>query len=307
MNERLCEYVDSRGATIRVDRGSGVIRGVKILGPVSRNGRVYTADAMRNAAPLYEGAKVNVNHPEGRPDRPRDYRDRIGTIREVTFRDGEGLFGDLHFNPKHALAEQLAWDAVNLPENVGFSHNVEARTATDGDQMRVDRIVRVLSVDLVADPATTAGLFESESDDSQEISESESNGEMDDRADLLVEENESLRRKIRILARRETIERLLHEYGLPSADSTDRDDRAIVDDVFLQSLSEAENERAIRRRIERRVRLMQAAVRRSQSQSDPSRPICSEQAIEMLAGGQANDPSNRSETINRFVEAITNQ
>ena len=40
---------------------------------------------------------------------------------------GEGLFADFHFNPKHALAEQLLWDAEHAPENVGFSHNVEAR------------------------------------------------------------------------------------------------------------------------------------------------------------------------------------
>ena len=46
---------------------------------------------------------------------------------------GEGLFADFHFNPKHALAEQLLWDAEHAPENVGFSHNVEARTARRGE------------------------------------------------------------------------------------------------------------------------------------------------------------------------------
>ena len=46
---------------------------------------------------------------------------------------GEGLFGDLQYNPKHALAEQLSWDAEHAPENVGFSHNVQARTAKRGD------------------------------------------------------------------------------------------------------------------------------------------------------------------------------
>ena len=112
----------------------------------------------KQAAALYENAKVNVNHPQGHPAAPRDYRDRLGQIRCVAMRPGEGLFGDLHFNPKHALAEQLLWDAEHAPENVGFSHNVEARTVRRGDEIVVEAITRVQSVDLVADPATTRGL-----------------------------------------------------------------------------------------------------------------------------------------------------
>jgi hypothetical protein len=71
-----------------------------------------------------------------------------------------GIFGDLHFNPKHALAEQLAWDAEHAPENVGLSHNVVARVKCRGAGAVVEAITHVYSVDLVADPATTRGLFE---------------------------------------------------------------------------------------------------------------------------------------------------
>ena len=127
MQETLQEYIDWRGVAVSVNRAAGMIRGVKILGLQSRNGRVYLPDALAEATPLYEGAKVNVNHPHGGPQSPRDYRDRIGAIRNVALRPGEGLFADFHFNPKHALAEQLLWDAEHAPENVGFSHNVEAR------------------------------------------------------------------------------------------------------------------------------------------------------------------------------------
>jgi hypothetical protein len=93
---------------------------------------------------------------------PRDYRDRLGVVRQVEFRPGEGLFANLHFNPKHALAEQLMWDAENNPRNVGFSHNVLARLSRDGEHTVVDAITHVQSVDLVADPAATQGLFEQE-------------------------------------------------------------------------------------------------------------------------------------------------
>ena len=160
MSEMLQEYVDSAREPLNVDRAGGVIRGVKLLGLRSRNGRRYREDALRDAIGLYEGAKVNVNHPKGHPLSPRDYQDRLGVIRGVRFRVGEGLFGDLHFNPKHTLSEQLVWDAEHAPQNVGVSHNVLARTTRSGDETVVEAITKVQSIDLVADPATTAGLFE---------------------------------------------------------------------------------------------------------------------------------------------------
>jgi thioesterase domain-containing protein len=43
---------------------------------------------------------------------------------------------------------------------VGLSHNVLANTHREGEQLFVESIVHVQSVDLVADPATTGGLFE---------------------------------------------------------------------------------------------------------------------------------------------------
>ena len=52
MSEMILEYCDSRGTQIGVDREAGVIRGVKILGLRSRNGREYSAEALREAAPL---------------------------------------------------------------------------------------------------------------------------------------------------------------------------------------------------------------------------------------------------------------
>ena len=99
MDEVLQEFVDSRGVNIRIDRAAGVIRGVKLLGFESRNGRRYLPEALAQAVGLYEGAKVNVNHPKGNPLAARDYQDRLGRIRNVAVRPGEGVFGDLHFNP----------------------------------------------------------------------------------------------------------------------------------------------------------------------------------------------------------------
>ena len=163
MQQIFHEFSAGEASSMTNDSDSGLISGVKILGLTSRNGRVYPPEVLREAAPLYEGAKVNVNHVSKEAARlPRDYRDRIGTVSNVVFKENSGLFADFHYNPNHAQAKQLLWDAHNAPNNVGFSHCVEAVYHQENDLSVIDKIVRVISVDLVADPATTNGLFESE-------------------------------------------------------------------------------------------------------------------------------------------------
>ncbi len=291
MDQCLQEYVNSRGVDMRVDVGASVIRGVKLLGLASRNGRRYLPQALAQAAGLYEGAKVNVNHPKGNPLAARDYQDRLGAIRNVTVREGQGLFGDLHFNPKHALAEQLLWDATNAPENVGFSHNVEARTSQAGGRTMVEAILKVQSVDLVADPATTRGLYEAEGDEAGEAGEAVQT-QLDpelaaclERLTLeqlrtarpdLVEQIEAdlktlltavesqldrLRTANVLHERRAVIARLLREYKLPDPYEADGACKVLVSEQFVQSLLAAPNEKAVRSLVEERAALLAAARR----------------------------------------------
>jgi hypothetical protein len=290
MNETLQEFVDSRGVSMRVEREAGVIRGVKILGVESRNGRTYLADALIEAAPLYEDIKVNVNHPKGNPLSPRDYQDRIGAIRNVTVRAAEGLFGDFHFNPKHALAEQLIWDAGHAPENVGFSHNVQARTTRRGDRTVVEAITKVQSVDLVADPATTRGLFEAKGPTGDAVSANSPAGSKDDSGRILIEElsAEMLRRRRPDLVdcllkeqqaelhslraevdrleaagavrqRRLAVRQILAEFHLPDPDTAEGWARSVVGERFVESLLAAPDEEAVRRLVEERAALVRSA------------------------------------------------
>lgn len=164
-------------ASAKVDREKGVLRGVKLIGFESKNGRSYPPNVLKASVHLYEGAKVNIDHPEpNNPNRPRLYTERFGVIRSARFVEGSGIFGDLHFNPKHSCAEQFAWDAENNPSSLGFSHNASliSRTANDGKQV-IEQIINIRSMDLVADPATTSSLFESENpsqmDDQNEMPE----------------------------------------------------------------------------------------------------------------------------------------
>ncbi len=278
MTETLQEFVDSRGVSLRVDAETGVIRGVKILGLQSRNGRVYLAEALAEAARLYEDAKVNVNHPKGNPAAPRDYRDRIGVIHNVAVRAGKGLFADFHFNPRHALAEQLVWDAEHAPENVGFSHNVQARCAQRNGQVTVEAITRVQSVDLVADPATTRGLFESGVGADETTSTAAETGALaidDLKRDhpelveaILSEQAEELRRlqaeveRLEALdamhGKRQTLRRLLREFHLPDPDDAEEKAQTVTSDRFVELLLAAESEQAMRELVEERAALVRS-------------------------------------------------
>ena len=326
MTDMLQEYCDSRGASMRVDGQAGVIHGVKVLGLESRNGRTYLPEALAQAARLYEDAKVNVNHPKGNPAGPRDYQDRIGTIRGVVMRSGEGLFGDFHFNPKHALAEQLVWDAEHAPENVGFSHNVEARTSRRGDRVVVEAITRVQSVDLVADPATTRGLFESAGDssitcgagvspalaawtaapqkplslddlkrDNPELFE-EIGREHAAELGRLQKEVERLTESETAHQKRDAARRLLREFDLPDPETGDPWAKTISGGLFLDLLLGASDERAMRQMVEERARLVRRLSGGQAADGADSRPQSRDQHL--VYGVKPLDAKS-------FVEAIT--
>ncbi len=232
MSEVLQEYIVASGRPLTVEDDGSVLRSVKLLGLTSRNGRVYRPAALEGAIPLYEGAKVNVNHPKGDPLSPRDYQDRLGSIRGVEFRPQEGLFGDLHFNPKHALAEQLAWDAAHASENLGLSHNVVARTTRSGEEVVVEEILKVQSIDVVADPASTRGLFEHES-------------------------AEPVKENTQAETRRSQIAQVLVEFGLPSVYDDRPAARKLTSPLFLGLLESAPSLGDMRRLAADRAALME--------------------------------------------------
>jgi len=276
--ELVQEYVDSSGATLRADPARGVLRGVKLLGLRSRNGRRYAEAALRQAIGLYEGSKVNVNHPVRDPLAPRDYRDRLGVVRNVRLEPGAGLFGDLHYNPKHALAEQLAWDAENAPQNVGLSHNVLGRTRRDCGETVVEAITRVQSVDLVADPATTLGLFE------HRVPTPSDHAELIEENDRLRGELDSARSQLGRLERRARVDVLLRERGAAI------DDAGLVSEAFLRQLMDAD-EGELAALVEDRVRLARrGSAARAESREQPS-----------LCGA----PESVCESVSDFVAAVS--
>ena len=114
----------------RVDRDAGVIRAVKILGQSSRNGRIYSPRALQQAAGIYEGVDVNIDHPEiGRPQCKRKFADGFGYLTRVALKD-DGVYGDLVYLKSHTLAEQVCEAAERMPHQFGLSHNAEGIVAS---------------------------------------------------------------------------------------------------------------------------------------------------------------------------------
>jgi hypothetical protein len=153
---QLVECCRQSGA--RLESAAGLLQGVTVLGLSSRNRRRYTPEAAASALSLYEGALVNLDHPD-RPDDPRSVRDRFGRLVNVRFEGGR-IRADLRYNPEHPFAATLEWFAENDPSAIGLSHNAVGEGKDEAGVFVVRKIVELRSVDLVAEPATTRGLFE---------------------------------------------------------------------------------------------------------------------------------------------------
>lgn len=296
-SEQLIEYTSNAGGKLGLDKDQHVIRGVKLLGLESKNGRSYSPAAMKQAIPLYEGAKVNVNHPKGNPGSPRDYQDRLGSIKGVRYVEGHGLTGDLHYNPKHPVAPALEHDAEFSPENVGLSHNVEARTTRRNGRVVVESIERVKSVDLVADPATTNGLYEHENPNPEsedmgiaeltveqilaqrpdvkellapkiiaEHNQSEEVRTKDAQIKSLKEELDQLKLKDKVSAHKTSVDKKITESGL---EGLKLNGFPVVTDLFRETCYEADDAK-LAKLIEERVGLCKGVAQKQAAQKTKS-------------------------------------
>ncbi len=161
--KRLREDVFRQDSTpLRVDEQAGVIYGVRFLGWESANGYRYAREAVNKRLALYDGAFVNIDHLPSAPGQPaeRSYLARFGRLRNPRTDDGGGR-ADLHYNPEHRHAKDFLWWAKNDPGAIGLSHDADVDMADGPDGRTVRDILKVHSVDVVADPATTRGLHES--------------------------------------------------------------------------------------------------------------------------------------------------
>ncbi len=155
-NQRLLEV--SYSTDLQVDWDNGVVKGVKILGRESQHGYTYSDQAMKDAARLYEGIEVNLNHE--RTKSVRDVNDGFGYLTNTRVRE-EAVYGDLNFWKSHPFAERFCEIAKRNPNQIGLSHDAYGPMGTQvGGKQVVESLEIVNSVDVVRKAATNAGLFE---------------------------------------------------------------------------------------------------------------------------------------------------
>jgi hypothetical protein len=146
-----------------VDAVAGIIRGVKIVGTHSRDGmRYYPPEVLAKYVALYNGKACNIDHTKD-GEKSRSMVDRFGWFENVKSKP-DGLYADLRFNPEHPRAKEFVWWAKNNPRALGFSQDAFVRysdLAKPNEPRRVEEILHVHSIDLVADPSLTEGITES--------------------------------------------------------------------------------------------------------------------------------------------------
>jgi hypothetical protein len=215
-----------------------------------------------------------------------------------------------------------------------MSHNVLARTARSGDETVVEAITKVQSIDLVADPATTRGLYEHAAGRESRV---ESQGPdapaldlaldsrlltldsltldqlREHRPDLVAElqeaydtQLEQLRARLdemaaeeRVSRRRERIAQLLEHYELPNPAADVADRSGLVTPQFMETLLRAADDRAVERLIEQRAGLVRAACqwRNGRRGAASARPRSRQQLeFSFITGGKS--PGNAAEFAN---------
>jgi hypothetical protein len=136
-----------------------VIEDSLLCGPTSLNARDYPGSAFGDSAnKLYEGRPIFVNH----SDKERQFQEKLGWIENERRRSDGMPIGNIAIIPTHPLAESVLWAAENKPDFAGFSHVARCDTTVGANgRESIRKVLKVESTDLVVDPATTKGFFES--------------------------------------------------------------------------------------------------------------------------------------------------
>lgn len=153
---RIEERVHSPLSGAKVDRDAGVIRGVLICGPESANRRDYLPGSFGDGR-QYEGRSVYLNHANG----TRQAQDKLGWFSNVRLRPNGLPEGDFNILKSHPMAASVFEAAERNPALFGMSHVAMCKTSQKNGREQIEAVQSVESVDLVSEPATTRGFYES--------------------------------------------------------------------------------------------------------------------------------------------------
>lgn len=155
---------DGAFAEISIDVEKRIIKNVALVGQISQNGRRYTVEALQGGTGKYEGVKVYIDHPTDQEDKRgwRSTKDLAGRVENARW-DGQKIRGDL--NLLGTSGGNLIFEiATKMPEIAGMSHNAFGIYHKEDGVEIVETIDKVVSVDLVGEPATNVNMFENKNE-----------------------------------------------------------------------------------------------------------------------------------------------
>lgn len=156
------EFFSERVSGVVVDRASKTVRNVCLSGLTSKKGYGYRKEALASAISQYNGASVFCDHADdNKSPRDRKLKELAGCVEKARICESSGKpYGDLKL-----IGPNTDW-LLDLfeqsPKNVGMSHVIKGRK---NKQNEIDYIESVVSVDIVAFPATTSSFSEQDNSD----------------------------------------------------------------------------------------------------------------------------------------------
>lgn len=152
----------------RIDAEAGIVEGVRVLNPDSRNERFYPEAVVAKHVGIYARLPVNIGHhydPVTMLPREVPPEHRFGMLGDNPRVEGGGVTADrLQFNPEHAFAKPFVWACRNNPALYSFSplHRVKWSPKRDAkNRLVAESILEAASADVVSDGGTTSTIFES--------------------------------------------------------------------------------------------------------------------------------------------------
>ena len=151
--------------SVQVDEEAGIIRNVLVCGCESKNGYNFGPDAFGDDArvkSLYDGLPVCINHSKENP-LGRSVQEVAGFLSSPRRNTANQVFADIQVEDSIDCGVDLIKLAKKRRRNIGLSHTAKYRMSRDGKT--VDRVEKVITVDVVVNPATTQSFFEQEQDE----------------------------------------------------------------------------------------------------------------------------------------------
>lgn len=157
------------------DGSAPVLRNVLLLGPESRDrsGKVrrrYQKAVLESAVRLFDGARVYFDHAKASDlAGVRSVRELAGFVARSHLA-ADGVRGDIELAEGVEGTKTVLWFARKHPSAIGFSPHlrqigVRRREGVD----MIESLGAVASADIVTEPATTHGLFESQTEEGESM------------------------------------------------------------------------------------------------------------------------------------------